>query len=1034
MPNNYENGKPMYTSVAEHEYARMVNALVALERLDSTPGSKNRFPKELLDLLPRILRFTDERDILFGPKPSPGSSSSSNGSSSSSPSRKGNEGGVGRDKLPPVKIASLADMAAVYNPPALFDGIEAVFTHGQLAVQGSLVTNRQKHGIVSVSNFQKAGFLPPYEEDVKGLFVEKVSCSFWNVPSSSGGEDGSEGERDGGGQDKETEDRKRKTTSNTWPFKRCSKLPTTNASTTTLPAALHLESLTEVDEEAGPCDGVGQEGATFAMPTGSISIHGKYPVPYPLLNHAIENGLSCGNRYMVLVDVSPPILSTPTSASLTFSQSTDSLGADSVSAQGLNGSKQSSVGSNIPTTFSAATASVAGPSGDAAVVEKSGSFNRKTSQLKAKLKFKTKKTKNKTAHEDDNELDPGCLTIEELIDHPTVYDSAFPMTPIISATTTTANAPGPECFLSASSPLTSAALLLRPPPPPPRMPLVIQLPTFHKSSSSLSLSLSLPKSATSANTSASQGALLPEDPKVCQRGWAHFMKTIFAFETNAIKASTEAAAAAAEASSHVNLGLGLGSRSRTEGGDGSGFNNNNNNNNNSYSIQEVWPTQKSSFSTIKFKDSTYFHVRQQRSLTDAIFGRSDSIQVLESLVCISKTLQNAVVVLEIGGTVVTPDIFLGTISRRQQEWQRGEDARLEEIEMEKEKLRIARVEAAERQEREQEERRIALKLLREQLEEQLGGHQKGKKQMKQQKEGLQKGKQRSFHDDNIREIPPEVPPKDYYSAVYQKDSELSSRAETDTGAGVGSAQNAFSQSRSRRSGNKLKTPSFFTQLTSAILDNTTTTTTTNATTTTLKESRFVNPFKSAPQSSSLATSPSTSQSYSASTAHADNNCRQTPAYLIRTPDDDILYSAPGLQRDPLPSELPDHILFHCPPTTTGTRCNPFDLTMVHEIDLPHRLGTMIAPALPSYGIRLTNLSGTKTLAQEESERIEREMYNFWKELEALCEPPEDRRVSPSAPPGIALLSIAELERHIEVVERYVEEMRDWRARFLFHQK
>lgn len=1016
MPNNYENGKPMYNSVAEHEYARMVNALVALERLDSVSGSKNRFPKELLDLLPRILNFLYEKDILFGLKTSPGSSS--NDSSSNSPSSKGNGVGVGRDKLHIVRIANTADIAAVYNPPGLFEGIEAVFTHGQLTAQGSLVTNRQRRGIVSVSNFQKSGFSPPYEEDMKGLFVEKVSCSFWNAPSSSSGEGESGSEGVGKEQGEEAEDRKRKTASNIWPFKRKSKLSTTNTPTTTFPAAILLESLVEVDEDEDR-DDVGDEGITFAVPASSIAIHGKHPVPYPLLNHAIENGLSCGNRYMVLLEASPSMLPSPFSASLTFSQSTESLGANSASVQCLNGTERSSAASTIPTTFSAAAQSVAGTRSDAAVVEKSGSLSRMTSQLKAKLKLKTKKNKNKATHEDDDEQVPDCLTIEELIEYPSGSDHAFSMTPLIGATTVTETSPGLECFLPTSSASISSPSLLT--PPPPRMPLLTQLPTLHKSSSSLSLSLSLPRSATTAHTTASQGVLVPEDPKVCQRGWTHFMKTIFAFETNAIKASAEAATAVAEASSRVNLGLGLDDCTRTSDDDGRGSNNNSNNDNR-YTIQEVWPTQKTSFSTIKFKDSTYFHVRQQRSITDAIFDRSDSIQALESLVCISKTLQNAVVVQEVGGTIVTPEIFLGAISERQQEWQRGEDARLEEIEMKKEKLRIARVEATERQEREQEERRTALKLLREQLEEHLGCHQKGKRQAL-----MQKDKQRWYQENEIREIPPEVPPKDYYPAAHPNDGKLSSSAETDTGAGVRSTQDVFSQSKSHRSGSKLKNPSFFTQLTSAILDTTTTATTTS------KDPRSLNLFQSAPQSSSLTTPSSASQSYSASTAPAHRHHGRTPAYLIRGPDDDILYSAPGLQRDPLPSELPDHILFPST-TTTGARSSPFDSTMIHESEIQHRLGTMIAPALPSYGVRLTNPNGTKTLAQEESERIEREMHTFWKGLEALCEPPEDRRISLCAPPGIALLSISELESHVEIVERYVEEMRNWRARFLFHQK
>ncbi|OAQ26431.1 hypothetical protein K457DRAFT_22094 [Linnemannia elongata AG-77] len=998
-PANAKDGKPVYNSVADYEYTRLVNALVALERLDSTPGSMNRFPKDLLKILPRILRFVHQKDMLFSHNP-----------------RMNHRADCNRGKQAPVRIGNPAQQTAFFSPPdppGLFEGIESVFTHGQLAAQGSLVTDRKRRDVVAVANFQKAGFLPLYEENMKGLFVKKVSSSFWNVPTD--GSDDTEINESGGGN--KAQNRMHKTASKVWPFKRFSKLSTFNSNISAMSptaTAIPLGSCVEECDE----DDV-HVAAQFTMPARSISIHGKHPAPYPLLNHAIEHGSSCGNRYMVLVEAnSPNISSTSTSTSLMSSLTAASLATDSSPAQGLNAPKQFSVVSSgltsnqITVAPSLVDASVSDSQGDrdAIVAEKSGSFRQMKSQFKARFLSKSKKNKSKRTYgdkdgHDDDEQDPGWVMIEELIQDP-ASDELFSLSPLVGTTTATTattataatNSPALERF-----PFTSSALIPGPEQPP-RRPLTTDLPTFPTTPSSLSLSLSLPQSANSARSTTSQGTLLPEEPKICQVGWKHFLKTYGALEAKALEA---AAAAATESNS-------------TE--------------TNNYSSTAPPPPSPSSsptttpisfsVSTITFKESTYSHRHQLRALTDTVNNRSNSLVALESLVSLSKTLQNLVVVLEAGGIVLTPEQLLVTISERQKAWQRSEEKRLAQIESQKEAERKRRIEAGERQEREQEERMAALKLLREQLEQPQKLQQPQQQQQEEEQQQL-KGKASWWQDDEIREIPPEVPPKDDPPAAPFKNkitlpSTSGADTEIDTDAGVGSAEAALSRIKSPRFGYMLKPPSFLQK--QAIVASSTATPTTS-TPVVLRRLSHLLGLSPQPQPSSLTTS-SVTEGSTASTASEYHYQGRTPGYCIRSPDDDILYSAPGLQRDPLPSELPDHILASTSmgPAIASSPTSRFDPTAVYETDFHHKLGTMIAPGLPAYGVRMTNPDGTKTLAQVEIERIEREMLTFWRGLEALCE--YEGRTSRCAPPGIALLSMEELERQVEDVERWVTETKE----------
>ncbi|KAG9070261.1 hypothetical protein KI688_009596 [Linnemannia hyalina] len=1005
-PANIKDGKPVYNSVADYEYARLVNALVALERLDSTPGSMNRFPKDLINILPRILRFVHQKEMLFSHSP-----------------RINQQPDCNRGKQAPVQIGNPAQQTAFFSPPAppgLFEGIKSVFTHGQLAAQGSLVTDRKGRGVVAVANFQKAGFLPPYEEGMKGLFVKKVNSSFWNMPTEGSDDTAKdEGGDGGGGRGDKAQNRMRKTASEIWPFKRFSKQSTFNNDTsTTSPTAtaMPLGSRVGVGDE----DDV-NDAAQIMMPARSISIHGKHSVPYPLLNHAIEHGSSCGNRYMVLVEASSPtMLSTSTSTSLTSSLSADSLATNSLPAQGLNAPRQFSVLSSGLTSnqITAApplvAASVSDTQGNSygIVAEKNGGFRQMKSQFHARFLSKTKKNKRKNTYNDDAHVykrqDPGGVNIEELIQDP-ASDDLFPLYP--SAGTTTANT-ATTATTAANSPTlgrfpsTPSASALIPGSQPPGRLLMTDVPTFHNAPSSLSLSLSQPQSSNFARSTTSQRTLLPEEPKICQVGWKHFLKTYCALETKALKAAAAAAAESngAKTNTHDNTVPPPTQNAAT-------------NNPPPPLFPSSSPTNPISFtfSTITFKESTHFHKHQLRALTDTINNRSDSMVALESLVSLSKTLQNLVVALEVGGIVLTPEQLLVAISERQQAWQSSEEKRLAQIESQKEAERERRIEAGERQEKEQEERMAALKLLREQLEQQ--------QLEQQQKLQQQQGKPSWWQDDEIREIPREVPLKDDPPAVPPKNniappSTSGADTEIDTGASVSSAEADLSRIKSPRFG-MLKPPSFL-QKQASTANSTATSTTSTPVVRRLSHLLGLSPQ---PQPSSLTTL-SVTEGLTASTASVYHYQGRTPAYFIRSPDDDILYSAPGLQRDPLPSELPDHILAS---TSMGSAfasgtTSLFDPTAAYKADLRHKLGTLIAPKLPTYGIRLTNPDGTKTLAQMEVERIEQEMQTSCRELEALCE--YEGRTSWRAPPGIALLSMAELERQVEDVERWVTETKD----------
>ncbi|KAF9389208.1 hypothetical protein BGX21_000156 [Mortierella sp. AD011] len=157
-------GHGIHTSVVEYEQAQLINALVALEKLDSHPESTCRFPQQLFDLLKRILCIAHD-ELLFA--------------------------GSNLDIVPRRRvIAKVPFEMRAFIPSSVFTGTTTVFTHNHLD-PSSFIINRQSGGILALFNFQHAGFLPSYAENVQTPFIEMTHSSFWNVdnpPESSSGD------------------------------------------------------------------------------------------------------------------------------------------------------------------------------------------------------------------------------------------------------------------------------------------------------------------------------------------------------------------------------------------------------------------------------------------------------------------------------------------------------------------------------------------------------------------------------------------------------------------------------------------------------------------------------------------------------------------------------------------------------------------------------------------------------------------------------------------------------------------------------
>ncbi|KAI9240664.1 MAG: hypothetical protein BYD32DRAFT_449288 [Podila humilis] len=194
----------------------------------------------------------------------------------------------------------------------------------------------------------------------------------------------------------------------------------------------------------------------------------------------------------------------------------------------------------------------------------------------------------------------------------------------------------------------------------------------------------------------------------------------------------------------------------------------------------------------------------------------------------------------------------------------------------------------------------------------------------------------------------------------------------------------------------------------------------------------------------------------------------------RTSEDNILYMGP--ERDPLPSELPSHLVFVAPPpkkkppaftslshsSVTSLRLvdtlsqNSSFLSVVdtmddgdtcsynsddtdeirHQIASPpvvisggsHYYGAnkppsmgAIAADIPVYGLRLSARDGAKTLYESERERLEEEERSFWAEFEEE----EDKEIQQESGRGrrrggrVAVLDLEDLEANVRILEEFL---------------
>ncbi|KAF9365656.1 hypothetical protein BGX34_009087 [Mortierella sp. NVP85] len=238
-----------YSSVAEYEQAQLMNALVALGKLDSHPQSQCRFPKELMNLLSRVLRIAHDELVFVG------------------------------SNLDVLSRRRVHSELPILRPRGLFAGVQSVFTHQHLDPT-SMIINRQRGEIMAMINFQHAGFLPTYTEKVQGPFVETNHVSFWNANRSTRAvstfvaqDDSDETSASSSGD----EESKGESSSPPQPLG------------ATIVLGLEGEKLLQSENDQCP----------------SFSRRGNHPLPYPVINHYPSKGSTVASRSMGYNELPP---------------------------------------------------------------------------------------------------------------------------------------------------------------------------------------------------------------------------------------------------------------------------------------------------------------------------------------------------------------------------------------------------------------------------------------------------------------------------------------------------------------------------------------------------------------------------------------------------------------------------------------------------------------------------------------------------------------------------------------------------------
>ncbi|KAF8934092.1 hypothetical protein BGZ58_005945 [Dissophora ornata] len=276
------NPSGVHDTVAAYEQAQLMNALVALGRLDSHPRSKCRFPRDLLALLPRVLCIAHDELVFMG------------------------------SKLDTIKARRyLRPDLPRPRSTGLFSEIQTVFTHRNLEPT-SLVINRQQGNVVSMINFQHAGFLPSYVENIQEPFIEKTNSSFWNVHRPKSTTDSGTSSKE------ETKNHSKKRISSS-----SSKASTSSRFLSFRGNFAHSQQPPDAPP-TGPSI-VLSPGAAPKLSQESSSLSPwftrrcSHPTPYPIINHYLARGASGACKAMAYTE-------TPASHSTPGSTDTRALG------------------------------------------------------------------------------------------------------------------------------------------------------------------------------------------------------------------------------------------------------------------------------------------------------------------------------------------------------------------------------------------------------------------------------------------------------------------------------------------------------------------------------------------------------------------------------------------------------------------------------------------------------------------------------------------------------------------------------------
>ncbi|KAI1310268.1 hypothetical protein EDD11_003768 [Mortierella claussenii] len=995
-----------HLSVIAYEHQQLLNALVALGRLDSHPGSTCRFPKALLGLLRRVLVLAHD-ELLF------------------------HKSGVGifprrrvLSSSPPLPLLSPTKGSVTVNqrieepkqlemfePRSIFTETRTVFTHRHLD-PSSVIIRRDTGEILALLNFEHAGFLPTYVEDFQGPFVEtSTRSSFWKV-----GYERYESRDDESSDD--NQDRKNRKTGQSRrsvPFlasrRKQRQQPLLHQckqewEQSALEPPSHMyddigmiispqSAQTQADTQHQRCS----SGSNFCP---SFSRRGRHPIPYPVINqYSARSGTFAACRMMGYSEAAPSrhssLMASRPKASR-FNITTESSG----SAITTFTSHSPPRGNNV----SASTKSCIGFSGNVANL---------ASHAPTKGRCPSSQGKRDAA-----------LVVGSLIHRSSLALKPLDQTSFSSFELTKKGRVG-GCSGSIQqyqSPAVCGRVTVR------RMSVSTLNPQKEVAGISARNGHTIAGTCTSGVLSPGPGAtaeqvaggatmiggtLVPKSPKVDQVGWFQFLDSY-----RKLKQSDQ----------YKNLENGwTGTRVPVEAVDSP------------YIPSPSPPPPASARTSFRNSFSNLSSPSSTNHWDSKLLDQQEEHKVLEAFLCVSKTLQNLVVVLEAGGIVLTRDQLLNNVALKREEWKTNKQRELEG-EVQQQRRKAALLEAASDQ--------------------------------KQSQSPLE-----TTTSSTLCNIPPRLSPE--LTQIKDSDPAMPTKPAAESQDSTSQRRRGLFKSIVHRM-NKIKTKHSSSSLSSSM--------------------------------STLGHTVAIASSGSSITPTRDKPLPPTPelsSYCpTRTSHDNILYSAPGVQRDPLPSELPEHLLLRHPsstykntraldsnhlqdyhyPLSSAVSASSFTTILglrlrpggqgTQEVIVPlapnPRLGSIVVGNdIPVYGIRLSNADRTLGLAQIEMEKIEQEEDEFWKEFEGLCETPREngdrqghgqRRnsnghchscadggsglhhqqrdetiVDPGSNsnnnnkgeanevqeseilkecyPGVALLDIEDLEQNLEVVERHV---------------